>query len=103
MVEAYLFAKNSDEYFVAFRSFTKEGGHPKRCGEMFGLCEFPGFVAIITIISNNTSLTHGVSLRSRRLEVVGAKGRTGAHEGDTQGVRKRLHGRPPKIVSTRIL
>ena len=73
MVEAYLFAKNSDEYSVAFRSFTKEGGHPKRCEEMFGLCEFPGFVAIITTISNNTSLTHGVSLRSRRLEVVGER------------------------------
>ena len=26
-----------------------------------------------------------------------------AHEGDTRGVRERLHGRPPKIVSTHIL
>ena len=31
------------------------------------------------------------------------KERTGAHEGDTREVRERLHGRPPKIVSTRIL
>ena len=29
--------------------------------------------------------------------------RTGAREGDTQGVRECLHGRPPKIVSTRTL
>ena len=42
------------------------------------------------------------SLRSRRLEVAG-EGENGAREGDTQGVRERLHGRPPKIVSTRTL
>ena len=32
-----------------------------------------------------------------------AKERMGARKGDTQGVRERMHGRPPKIVSTRIL
>ena len=48
LVEAYLFAKNSDEYSVAFRSFAKKGGHPKRNEEMVGVCEFRGFVAIIT-------------------------------------------------------
>ena len=32
-----------------------------------------------------------------------AKERTGAREGDTPRVRERLHGRPPKIVSTRTL
>ena len=58
LVEAYLFGKNSDEYSVAFRSFAKEGGHPKRYEEMVGLCEFRGFVAIITTISNNTRLTY---------------------------------------------
>ena len=50
--------KNSDEYSVAVRSFGKEGGHPKRYVEMVGLCEFRGFVAIITRISNNTRLTY---------------------------------------------
>ena len=55
-----------------------------------------------------------ISLRSRRLEVMGerdvagawklwAKERTGTREGDTPRVRERLHGRPPKIVSTRTL
>ena len=39
-----------------------------------------------------------ISLRSRRLQVVGQE-KTGAREGDTRGERKRLHGRPPKIVS----
>ena len=58
LVEAYLFGKNSDEYSVAFRSFAKEGGHSKRHEEMVGLCEFRGFVAIITTISNNTRLTY---------------------------------------------
>ena len=58
LVEAYLFAKNSDEYSVAFGSFAEEGGHPKRYKEMFGLCEFRGFVAIITTISNNARLTY---------------------------------------------
>ena len=58
LVEAYLFGKNSDEYSVAFRSFAKEGGHPKRYEEMVGLCEFRGFIAIITTISNNTRLTY---------------------------------------------
>ena len=43
---------------MAFRSFAKEGGHPKRYEEMVGLCEFRGFVAIITTISNNTRLTY---------------------------------------------
>ena len=42
--------------------------------------------------------TIGVSLRSRRLEVVGERG-----NGRARGVRERLHGRPQKIVSTRIL
>ena len=58
LVEAYLFGKNSDEYSVAFRSFAKEGGHPKRYEEMVGLIEFRGFVAIITKIGNNTRLTY---------------------------------------------
>ena len=58
LVEAYLFGKNSDEYSVAFRSFAKEGGHPKRYEEMIGLYEFRGFVAIITTIGNNTRLTY---------------------------------------------
>ena len=56
--EAYLFGKNNDEYSVAFRSFAKEGGHPKRYEEMVGLCEFRGFVAIITATRNNTWLTY---------------------------------------------
>ena len=51
--------KNSDEYSAAFRSFAEEGGHPRRYEEMVGLCEFRGFIAIITTISNNTR-THGV-------------------------------------------
>ena len=38
------------------------------------------------------------SLRSRRLEVVGERENRRA-----RGVRERLHGRRPKIVSTRIL
>ena len=38
------------------------------------------------------------SLRSRRLEVVGER-----ENGRVRGVRERLHGRRPKIVSTRIL
>ena len=54
----FFFGKNSDEYSVAFRSFAKEGGHPKRYEEMVGLIEFRGFVAIITKISNNTRLTY---------------------------------------------
>ena len=58
LVEAYLFGKNSNECSVALRSFAKEGGHPKRYEEMVGLCEFRGFVAIITTISNNTRLTY---------------------------------------------
>ena len=58
LVEAYLYGKNSDEYSVAFPGFAKEGGHPKRYEEMVGLCEFWGFVAIITTISNNTRLTY---------------------------------------------
>ena len=58
LVEAYLFGKNSDEYSVAFRSFAKEGGHPKIYEEIVGLCELRGFVAIITTISNNTRLTY---------------------------------------------
>ena len=57
LIEAYLFGKNSDKYSVASRSFAKEGGHPKRYEEIVGLCEFRGFVAIITTISNNTWLT----------------------------------------------
>ena len=44
-----------------------------------------------------------VACVSRRLEVVGLKERTGARVGDTQGVKERMHGRPTKIVSTRIL
>ena len=53
------------KYSVAFRSFAKEGGHPKRYKEMVGLCEFRGFVAIITTISNNTRLTsHDVCCQS---------------------------------------
>ena len=40
LVKAYLYGKNSDEYSVAFRSFAKEGGHPKRYEEMVGLCRF---------------------------------------------------------------
>ena len=58
LVEAYLFGKNRNECSVALRSFAKEGGHPKRYEEMVGLCEFRGFVAIITTISNNTRLTY---------------------------------------------
>ena len=58
LVKAYLYGKNSDEYSVAFRSFAKEGGHPKRYEEMVGLCEFWGFVTIVTTISNNTRLTY---------------------------------------------
>ena len=58
LVEVYLFGKNSDEYSVAFRSFAKEVGHPKRYEEMVVLCEFRGFVAIIPTISNNTRLTY---------------------------------------------
>ena len=56
LVEAYLFGKNSDEYSVAFRSFAKKGGHPKIYEEMVGLCEFRGFVVIITTISNNANV-----------------------------------------------
>ena len=58
LVEAYLFGKNRNECSVALRSFAKEGGHPKRYEEMVGLCEFRGFVAIITRISNYTRLTY---------------------------------------------
>ena len=58
LVKAYLYGKNSDEYSVAFRSFAKEGGHPKRYEEMVGLCEFWGFITIVTTISNNTRLTY---------------------------------------------
>ena len=43
---------------MAFRSFDEEGGYPKRYEEMVDLCEFLGFVAIITTISNNTRLTY---------------------------------------------
>ena len=38
-------------------------------------------------------------------QALGSSGRQRerARDGDTRGVRERLHGRPPKIVSTRIL
>ena len=42
------------------------------------------------------------SLRSRRLEVMGAR-KKGAREGDTRGERERLPDRPMKIFFTRFL
>ena len=57
---------------------------------------------ILSFTSNFSSFRANTSLRSRRLEVMGAR-KNGAREGDTRGERVRLPKRPMKIVFTRFL
>ena len=57
---------------------------------------------ILSFTSNFSSFRANTSLRSRSLEVMGAR-KNGAREGDTQGERERLSKRPMKIVFIRFL
>ena len=57
---------------------------------------------ILSFTSNFSSFRANKSLRSRRLEVMGAR-KNEAREGDTPGEKERLPDRPMKIVSTRFL
>jgi len=57
---------------------------------------------ILSFSSNFSSFRTNTSLRSRRLEVMGAR-KNGAREGDTRGERERLTKRSMKIVFTRFL
>ena len=57
---------------------------------------------ILSFTSNFSSFRANTGLRSRRLEVMGAR-KKGSREGDTQGEKERLPDRPMKIVFTRFL
>ena len=57
---------------------------------------------ILSFTSNFSSFRAKTSLRSRRLEVMGAR-KKGSREGDTRGEKERLPDRPMKIVFTRFL
>ena len=64
--------------------------------------EMDGKAVILSFTSNFSSFRANTSLRSRSLEVMGAR-KNGAREGDTRGERERLSKRPMKIVFIRFL